>query len=267
MSVGAREGKTMTEIRKIPNDAAWAWLGAGASDFGKASLPCILYGIVFALLSTGLAYLLFHFQLLAWVFALAGGFLLVAPLFATGLYEAARMLERGQKPTLGAMLRPAIASPLQLAYLGVVLALLYMAWARLAQFLYAMFSNRTYQGLQDFTQFLISTPQGLSMAIIGTIIGGVIAALAFSVSAISAPMLLDRKTDLFTAMAASLKSVQINPPAMILWAMAIASLTAMGIATFFIGLAFVFPLVGLATWHAYRALVASSDSPAGAALA
>lgn len=250
----------MIALRTVPGDAAWGWLALGAQDFRRAFWPCLTYGIVFSALSLGLVAMLFQAGLASWVFALAGGFLLIAPLLATGLYEAARLLERGQRVTLGAMLRPAIASPLQLAYLGAALSFLYLAWLRIAQLLYALFSHRTFQGVQDFTDFLLRTPEGLGMAGIGTLIGAGIALFAFALAAISAPLLLERRSDVFTAMATSASALVRQPAALLLWAGAIAALTALGIATLFVGLAFVFPWIGLSTWHAYRALVPADAS-------
>ncbi len=250
----------MVQINSVGRDAPWGWLARGAQDFRRAFWPCFILGLGFTLASGLIAYGLFQAGLGSWLFALAGGFLILAPLLATGLYECARRLEQGETVTIRSMLLARARSPMQLAYLGMALAILYVLWVRLAQVLYAMFSFRTYQGMQDFGDFLLNTPNGMTMAIIGTLVGGVIAAAAFAISAISAPMLLDRRTDVFSAMAASVAAVRRNPAAMMLWAIIIAALTALGIATLFIGLAFVFPWVGLASWHAYRSVTESAVS-------
>ena len=249
----------MVRINSVENDAPWGWLARGAQDFRRAFWPCFILGLGFTAVSGLIALGLVKAGLASWLFALAGGFLILAPLLATGLYECARRLEQGEAVTIRSMLFARARAPIQLAYLGVALAILYFLWLRLAQVLYAMFSFRTYQGLQDFTDFVLNTPGGMAMALIGTAVGGMIAAFAFTISAISAPMLLDRDTDVFTAMASSINAVRINPRAMILWAMVIAALTALGIATLFIGLAFVFPWVGLASWHAYRSLTETAS--------
>ena len=84
----------------------------------------------------------------------------------------------------------------------------------------------------------------------------VLAVIAFIVSTVSAPMIFDGRTDTKTAILTSIKAVRMNPGAMALWAVLIAVLTAAGFATFLIGLAIVLPLLGHATWHAYKDLVA-----------
>lgn len=93
------------------------------------------------------------------------------------------------------------------------------------------------------------------MALTGTAVGAVIALFAFALVVISAPMMLDRKTDVFIATITSFRAVLKNPLPLLLWAIIIAVLTALGIATAFFGLILVFPLIGLASWHAYRELV------------
>ena len=109
----------------------------------------------------------------------------------------------------------------------------------------------------EFLVFMLSTPEGLTMAVSGTLIGGVIAYLAYALVVVAAPMLLDRRTDVFVAMITSFRAVAKNPLPMLVWAGLIASLTAIGIASAFFGLIIVFPVIGFASWHAYRELVAS----------
>jgi uncharacterized membrane protein len=86
-------------------------------------------------------------------------------------------------------------------------------------------------------------------------LAGLLGALVFSISVITLPMLMDRQADLATAMMTSLVVVRANPAAMALWAFIIAVLTLAGMATLFVGFAIFFPVIGHATWHAYRELV------------
>ena len=245
----------------VTPDAPWRWLGQGFRDLGRIPIQGLLYGLVFALVSGGLAWGLASGGALAWLFPLAGGFLLVAPLLAMGLYEAARHLEQGHPPALGDMVFVRARSPLQLAYLGFGLMFIFLVWVNLARILYALSSYRTYTELSDFAAFALTTPQGLTMLVVGTLIGGGIAIVAFAAAAVSAPMLMHRETDVFTAIATSVRTCLDNKPAMLLWAGLIAALTAVGIVTLFLGLIVVFPWIGLATWHAYRDLV-PQETPA-----
>ena len=97
----------------------------------------------------------------------------------------------------------------------------------------------------------------------GTAVGAIFASVAFGISAIAVPMLLDRKVDVITTVSASVRAVNLNRPAMILWAVLIAGLIAMGFAALFAGLAIAFPLIGYATWHAYRELTGTEPYQAG----
>ena len=116
-------------------------------------------------------------------------------------------------------------------------------------------SHGVYVSLHTLTTYVLSDPRGMAMIVIGSIIGGIIALVIFMISALSFPMLMDRRTDIFTAVATSIAAFRKAPGTMLLWGWLIAFLVAAGCATFFVGLAVVFPLIGHATWHAYREIV------------
>lgn len=126
---------------------------------------------------------------------------------------------------------------------------------RAAVILYALFFGlRPFPGLDHIAEMLFTTGIGWAMLITGTIVGGLFAAFAFAISAFSVPMLLDEKTDVFTAMGTSISLVWNNLPVMFAWGTIVLVLTVLGLATAMVGLIIVFPLLGHATWHAYRAL-------------
>ena len=108
----------------------------------------------------------------------------------------------------------------------------------------------------EFVSTLLFTPRGLGLLVSGTILGGIIAATVFVASAVSVPLLMTQPIDVVTAMKASRDAVVRNPKAMALWAALIAAFMALGIATLFVGLIVAFPLIGHATWHAFRGLLA-----------
>jgi len=86
-------------------------------------------------------------------------------------------------------------------------------------------------------------------------VGGFFAVLVFAISVVSVPMMLDRNTDGVLAALTSLRAFTANVPAMIVWGLLIVLLTAAGFAIWFVGLAVAIPVIGHATWHAYRDLV------------
>ena len=66
---------------------------------------------------------------------------------------------------------------------------------------------------------------------------------------------MSEDTDVVSAILASVQAVIANPRPMLLWAWLILMMTAFGLITGFLGLVVCFPLIGHATWHAYRALI------------
>jgi uncharacterized membrane protein len=142
--------------------------------------------------------------------------------------------------------------------MGFLLMFLYLVWLRVAMLLYAIFALGQYEPLSDFISHTLTTTNGLALLGVGTAIGAVIAFTSFALSAISVPMLMAERVDFATAVLTSVEAVKRNFGPMLLWAWIIALSVAFGAATLFVGLAVVFPVIGYATWHAYRALVSSS---------
>lgn len=253
----------MDEVRRLPAvaevgvEAPFRWLGQGWRDLWTAPGPCLAYGIGLFLISCGLAAALYSTGAITWIGVLSGGFFLIAPMLAMGLYEAGRQIERGDKPSLSSMLFVRGAFRQDLFYLGLALLIIYLFWGRMAQLVYALSTTQLHRDMNEFLTFMFTTSDGLSMALAGTVVGGIIAFIAFALVVISAPMMLDRDTDVWIATVTSVRSVLRNMTAMLLWAGLIALLVAIGIATAFIGLIVVFPWIGLATWRAYRDLVPS----------
>jgi len=139
--------------------------------------------------------------------------------------------------------------------MGGLFMLIHIAWVRVATLLFALFFAQVPVGLSDLLDTLLRTEDGFVFLALGSAIGAVFASGTFALAAISLPMLLDREVGIITALGTSWTAVTMNPVPMALWAGLIALAVLLGFATFFVALIFVMPLVGYATWHAYRDLV------------
>ena len=105
-----------------------------------------------------------------------------------------------------------------------------------------------------------ASPEALTFVAAYIAAGFGFALFVFATSVVSLPMLYDReKMDTLTAMITSFNALRLNFWPMLLWAVMIVALTVVGFATFYVGLVLVLPLVGLATWHAYREVVAPAE--------
>jgi uncharacterized membrane protein len=242
-------------VRRVPFDAPWDWLAAGWRDMWAIPGVSLTYGGVFALLAWALTFGLTAVGLQSLVLALGGGFLLIGPVFAVGLYEASRRLERAQPVALGDAVGAGFRAPGQLGFFGAILAFAFLVWVQIAFLLLMLFLGGG--GLpppSEFMQVMLFTPRGLGLLVVGTMVGGLLALIVFSISVLSVPLLMTHRIDAVTAIRTSIEAVIKNPKPMLLWAGLIAAFTAMGIATIFVGLVLVFPLIGHATWHAYRAI-------------
>jgi uncharacterized membrane protein len=249
-------------IRAPTMDDPWNWLAAGWRDLWRMPQLSLSYGATFVAIGLLVTVGFWALGLESLVPALAAGFTLFGPVLAIGLYEMSRRYECNEPVTLRDVVAVRLPSASQFAFLAYALMFLYLVWMRLATLNYALFTHGSYMPLADFASFALTTTEGLSMIVVGTAIGGCIALVAFALSAISVPILLRHDVDVFTAMSISVRTVLRYPGAMLLWAWLIAALTAIGLATMFVGLIVVFPLVGHATWHAYRALVVDENGSA-----
>jgi uncharacterized membrane protein len=245
-------------VRRLELDRPWAWLAAGWDDIRRAPAVSLTYGALF----TGISFLItagvFLVGLEYLLFPLAASFMLVGPMLAVGLYETSRRLETGAPVSLGRALFVATRSPMGLAFLGVALMALLLIWMRAATLLLALFLGpMAFPPLTEVIPTLLLTTQGVALLVVGTGCGAILAALVFAISVVSVPLLMERDIDVVSAVIVSLQTVARNPKPMLLWAWLVAILTAFGIATLYIGLIVTFPLVGHATWHAYRETVGS----------
>ncbi|RWN60563.1 DUF2189 domain-containing protein [Mesorhizobium sp.] len=241
--------------RHLPVLEGLRWLAEGWRDFWTRPASSLAYGVGVFVLSVAFVWTLVEFGRDYILFPSLAGFLIVAPFLAIGLYEKSRAIGEGREIGLASMLHVRPRAGAQIFFTGLLLCLLMLLWMRAAVLLWALFFGVTaFPGLDNVIGILIGTPSGWAMLIIGTAIGGLFASFAFSISVFAVPMLLDRRVDALTAMATSMKMVWNNLPPMIAWGAMVLVLFGICVATGLIGMIVIFPLLGHATWHAYRAV-------------
>lgn len=239
--------------RHMPANIGMRWLAAGWQDFIRQPGPSLAYGFGVFLLSAALIWMLGNFGRDYALFPALAGFMIVAPILAVGLYEKSRAIDAGERVTLRRMIFVRPKAGAQVYFTGLLLCLLMLLWMRSAVIIYALFFGvRPFPGLDHIADLLLTQPVGWAMLLVGTAVGGLFAAFSFAISVFSVPMLLDRRTDAFTAMGTSTALVWNNLVPMIVWGAIVLALFALSVVTALVGLIVIFPWLGHATWHAYR---------------
>ena len=244
-------------VRLVATDRPWVWLTAGWRDMQATRSVALAYGGALTLAGWVLALLLFEAGTPWAILPATAGFFLVAPLLAAGLYETSRLRQLGQSPTLADAWAGVRRNGPQLAFMGVVLLLIHLVWVRIAGLLFAVFFGLNFSPtLADLPFALLRHEDFLPFLVIGTGFGFILAAATFAVSAVSIPMLVDRpEITALEAVTVSIQAVLENWRAMALWAGLIVLFTGLALIPFFLGLVVVLPLIGHATWHAYKDVV------------
>lgn len=242
----------LTTLRPLRWGDPFHWLALGWRDFRRCPGIGLFYGACF--MGMGWALLKVFEHAPAWVLALSAGFLLMGPFLCLGLYQASRQLERGERPDLGVSLLAWEQRAGTLAIFGFVLLVLEMLWGRASLVVFAV----SFDGMPDFKGSLraLLLAENLPFVIAYLAVGGLFAGLIFAVSVVSIPMILDRSTDAISAGLTSIRLVLSQPGVMLLWGALITVLVVLAMLPGFAGLLVVGPVLGHASWHAYRAAVA-----------
>lgn len=242
-------------IRQVSTDEPWQWLALGWADLKRARYISVPYALLFAFMGYGVTAGLYFFDYYYLIWPFIAGFILVAPVFTVGLYEISRKLGENEPISFATALGAWRNAPGAVFGAGLALTFFLIIWVRTAALLYVInfpYQMLTIPNLLNQTFFSLD---GLTFLAVGTFIGAVFAVLAFLLSAISLPMMVGERADFLPALLTSVFAVALNPAVMILWAAIIVVVTAVGLATAFVGLAITLPLIGHATWHAYQSLV------------
>ena len=238
-------------------------LTKGFDDFRAMPTQVVFLCLIYPVIGLTLGRLSFGYDVVPLLYPLASGFALLGPFAAIGLYELSRRRELGLETSwrhaFDVFRSPSLPSILAV---GGLLLVIFAFWLVMAQTIYvANFGEREPVSLTTFVRNVLTTRPGHNLIVLGNLAGFLFAVLAFSLSVVSLPLLLDRNVGASVAIATSVKAVAKNPVTMALWGLIVATALALGTALFFIGLAVVFPILGHATWHLYRRVVEPDTRP------
>lgn len=237
------------------NTLTWSaparWLRLGWQDFIQAPAIGLFYGACFTTMGWLLLYVFEHAA--AYTLALSAGFLLVGPFLCLGLYDVSRKLEAGERPTFLASLTAWNTRASTMGIFGGVLLVVEMLWARSSLIVFAL----SFNGMPDFKGSLLAllNPANLGFIVAYLMVGALFAGLIFTISVVSMPMILDRQTDAITAGLTSLRLCLTQPGVMLLWGAVLTLIVVLAMLPGFLGLLLAGPVIGHASWHAYRAAV------------
>ncbi|HEY6577691.1 MAG TPA: DUF2189 domain-containing protein [Rhizomicrobium sp.] len=233
-------------------------LEGGVADFRELPSHAVFLCLFYPLAGLLLGGALLRYNVAPLVFPLVAGFALVGPFAAVGLYELSRRIElgvdRSWEHAFDVFRSPAKWS---IFALGVLLLAIFIAWLLCAQWIYQeTLGTLAPHSVGAFAHDLFATTTGWEMIVWGNLVGFLFAVIAMSLSVVSFPLLLDRHVSAPVAMLTSLRAVLENPRAMAAWGLIVAAGLVAGSIPFLLGLAVVMPVLGHATWHLYRRVVA-----------
>ena len=261
-SAMAEFAQTGPDVRRVSPGAVFRWLRAGWADTWRSPGISLGIGACCTLVSWVLIGAILATDYAVLILPLVSGFMFAAPLLAVGIYEVSRLHEAGVRPSFAHTRAGLRRNRYQIAFMGVLLMLFLYGWLRVATMLAALFLGDDIPPLGAFLETAFLSRAHLDFALIGSGIGAALAAIVFGLSAVSLPMLVDRPVDAVTAAVTSMRACLANPVTMALWAAMVVAITVLGALPGFVGLVLALPLLGHATWHAYRDLVARPEQPA-----
>lgn len=240
-------------IRQVEASRPFRWLSLGWSDMRSNFAASIAYGLFYAVLG----YLILAFAAdKPYLFVAAiSGFFLIGPVAAAGLYEISRRHEGGHDASFSNSLWGLRRHSDGLMYFGLFLALALIGWERISAIMFALFYTGNMPELSNFFSEIFLSGDYTHFIVAYLVVGGALASVVFALVAVAIPMVMDRDIDNITAAMTSMRAVGVNLGAMAVWAVMIVALIGIGFATMMIGMVVLLPLLGHATWHAYRDMV------------
>ena len=252
-------------IRAITISDLFDALRRGASDFWEQPSHYVMLVLIYPIVGIVLTVWMNGYQTWPMLYPLVGGFALVGPFAAIGLYEISRRREAGEdtswRHAFEVLRSPAIGS---IAAVGVLLLVVFTLWLTAAQALYeSLFGSSPPQTLTGLLEQIFTSPGGITLLIVGTMLGALFAVITLCTTVIAFPLMLDRDVGAFVAVETSFRAVLKNPLPMLVWGIIVGAGLFIGALPLFVGLAIVIPIFGHATWHLYRKVVEPASAIRG----
>lgn len=243
--------------RKTVATLAWGaplqWLLRALQDMQYHPGIALFYGVAFTTMALVLGAVFRSSP--EYTMTIASGCLLVGPFLAMGLYEVSRRREAGTPASLGGSITCWDQHLGSMAMLVLVLIVLELLWGRASLVVFAVFFNTGMPSTTGVVQAVFN-PDNLEFVMAYGVVGGGFALLVFALSVVSIPMILDRDTDAVFAAITSIEVFLCNLGVMLWWGALLSGLLVGALMVpWHAGLLVVGPLLGHATWHAYRASV------------
>ena len=250
-------GKIDPVVRRITSADIAEALGQGLRDVQAVPLYGLAFGALYAGAGIVILLSLTAFGMIYLAYPLAAGFALLGPFVAIGLYEVSRRREAGQ-PISMRDIWSTVKSRGEIGWMAFVTLFFFVIWMSQVRLLIALVLglNAPFSSLREFITMALTTNEGLLFLAIGNAVGAALSLILFSLTVVSFPLLLDRDVDFVTAMVTSVRAVVMSPLPMIGWAAVIVVLLIVSALPYFLGLLVTLPVLGHATWHLYRRIVA-----------
>ena len=255
---GASRKPAQIRVRKISHEDLSYSLRRGLDDFLTFRGDIVFAGVVYTVIGLAAVVMTTSSPLMPFFVPVVAGVGLLGPVAAVGFYELARRREAGQQDVhwfnfLEVRKRP---SADEMGIVAGMLLLIFFLWLLAAGALYAaLFGWATPESVPDFLATIFTTPRGWALIIAGGAVGAIFGWIVLALSVVSLPMLVDSNISAPEAVSASWRAAHSNKGEMIRWGIIVGALLVLGSIPLFVGLAFVLPWLGYATWHLYTRLI------------
>lgn len=232
-------------------------LAEGANEMRATRFAGVAYGIIFVLMGYAIAIIYQHVWQMT--MGLSAGFFLMGPFICCGIYELSRQRELNEKASLLGSVFCWSRNWKSIAFFAAILTFFMIVWARVSVVLFALLATHDYPNLNNMINKIMSA-DNLPFLLVWGLVGFVFSSIAFAISVVSVPMMLDRGADTIEAIATSAVALWSNPAAMLAWALVIVVLIGASLVFFLPALALTAPLIGHTTWKVYKAFVPENAS-------